>query len=381
MKLMEKILLATDFNEAANDAMQTAIILAKKFLSEIILIHIIPELEDISLPIDTIKANVKKMLENVKKHISDQGVTIPEPILLSGTAFHHITTYADIHNVNIIIIGEGESIDASKYRLGITACRIIRTSKKPVWIVKKGLPLQVKKIMCPVDFSNSSERALTNAIHLARKFEAELTVLYVVKPASSFYLKMTPVVKEEQKKWREFRISEFGKFLKKFDFYKVKWNKAIRDGNPAEGILSFISQFSPDLMVMGTIGRTGLDRLLIGSVAEKVTRELPCSTLLVKKEAPFHLKLDEKIAAIESFLKQGHELLETGFVPEAVEKFEYCIDHDVLFAPAWEGLAKAYDRLGRQKEYQKCLDQARHIRQQIWEKKVEFEIRKQMKKK
>ena len=103
MKLMEKMLLATDFNEGANDAMQTAIMLAKKFLSEIILIHIIPELDDISLPMDTIKANVKKMLENVKKHISDQGVTIPEPILLTGTPFQLITTYGDIHNVNVTL--------------------------------------------------------------------------------------------------------------------------------------------------------------------------------------------------------------------------------------------------------------------------------------
>jgi nucleotide-binding universal stress UspA family protein len=379
MKLMEKMLLATDFNEAANDAMQTAIMLAKKFLSEIILIHIIPELDDISLPMDTIKENVKKMLENVKKHISDQGVTIPEPILLTGTPFQLITVNGDIHNVNVIIIGGGERPDASGYRLGITAGRIIRISKKPVWIVKKGSPLQLKKIMCPVDFSDSSEMALKNAIHLARKFEAELTVLNVVKPAS-FYLKMTTVVKEEQKKWREFQISEFDKFLKKFDFYKVKWNKAIRDGNPAEGILLFISQFQPDLTVMGSIGRTGIARLLIGSVAEKVTRELTCSTLLVKAEAPFQLKLDEKIATIESFLKKGHELLETGFAPEAVEKFEYCIESDVLFAPGWEGLSKAYSRLGQEKESQKCLDQARSIRQKLWEKKVEFEIRKQMKK-
>jgi nucleotide-binding universal stress UspA family protein len=379
MKLMEKMLLATDFNEAANDAMQTAIMLAKRFVSEIILIHIIPELDDISLPMDTIQANVKKMLENVKKHISDQGVNIPEPILLTGTPFQLISTYGDIHNVNVIIVGEGEKPDSSGYRLGITAGRIIRTSKKPVWIVKKGSPLQLKKIMCPVDFSDSSERSLTNAIHLARKFEAELTVLYVAKPAS-FYLKMTPLVKEEQKKWREYQISEFDKFLKKFDFYKVKWDKAVRDGNPEEGILSFISQFQPDLTVMGSVGRTGISRMLIGSVAEKVTRELPCSTLLVKAEAPFQLKLDEKIATIESFLKQGHELLETGFAPEAVEKFEYCIENDVLFAPAWEGLAQAYSRLGQEKESQKCLDQAQSIRQKLWEKKVEFEVRKQMKK-
>lgn len=380
MQLMEKILWATDFHQAAVDAMQTAVMLAKKFHSGIILIHVIPELEDISLPKDTVIENIKKMLANIRDRISSEGINTPEPILLIGSPFDQITRYADELNVNIIILGAGEKLGTQKFQLGITAGRIIRDSRKPVWIVKKGAAPQLKEILCPVDFSDSSERALKNAIHLARQFEAQLTVLHVIKPPSGIYLKMTAVVKEERKRAREFHVSEFENFLKRFDFHKVKWEKAVQEGNPAEEILSFVSRFQPDLMAMGTVGRTGLDRILIGSVAEKVSRELPCSTVLVKSEAPLRLKLEEQMATIESFYKQGHELLEAGFASEAAAKFEYCIDNDVMFAPAWEGLAAAYQRLGREKESQKSLEKANTIRKKLWEKQVELEILKQMKK-
>lgn len=380
MKLMEKILWATDFHQAAVDAKQTAVMLAKKFQSEITLIHVIPELEDISLPRETVIENIKKMLANIRDRISGEGITTPEPILLIGSPFDQITRYADEHNVNIIIMGAGEKSSTQKFQLGITAGQIIRNSRKPVWIVKKGAAPQLKKILCPVDFSDSSERALKNAVHLARQFEAQLTVLHVIKPPSGIYLKMTAVVKEERKKAKEVHVSEFENFLKRFDFHRVKWEKAVEEGNPAEEILAFVSRFQPDLMVMGTVGRTGLDRILIGSVAEKVSRELPCSTILVKSEAPLRLKLEEQMAAIGSFFKQGHELLEAGFAPEAASKFEYCIANDVMFAPAWEGLAAAYARLGREKESQKSLEKANEIRKNLWEKQVELEIRKQRKK-
>lgn len=380
MKLMEKILLATDFNQAATDAMKTAIILAKKFQSEIILIHVIPEIDHLSLSPDIIEDNVKKLLENVRKNIAREGITTPEPILLSDVPFEHITTYAVLHDANVIIIGAGETYESGKFRLGITAGRVIRSSKKPVWIVKKGSQPHIKKILCPVDFSDSSEKALKNAVHLARKFESELTVLHVIKPTPVIYRGMKKLIEQEKTKAREFLISQFDKFLKKIDFYKVKWERVVREGNPAGEILAFISQWQPDLLVMGTVGRTGVDRILIGSVAEKVTRELPCSTMMVKADAPIRLKMDDRITTIDSCLKQGRELLENGFPEEAATRFEYCISNDMMFAPAWEGLAAAYHRLGREKDSQECLERADQIRKDLWEKQVRFELLEQMKK-
>ena len=379
MKVMEKILFATDFNQSANDAMKTALLLAKTFHSEIILIHVVPEIEHLSLSQETLKENVKKLLDNVNHHISNEGVTTSDPILLFGEPFDLISTYGDINNVNVIVLGAGEKQDTYKFPLGITAGRIIRSSKKPVWIVKKDSPPRLKKIVCPIDLSDSSERALKNAIHLARKFDARLTVLNVIKPPSSLYLKMHRSVEQEQKRLRKFHLSQFEAFLKKMDFYKVTWDKAVRDGNPAEEILSFVSGEQPDLLVMGTVGRTGLDRILMGSVAEKVTRELPCSTMMVKSESPFRLKMEDAFNTIKSCFKQGHELLEEGFAPEAAARFEHCVFRDVMFAPGWEGLASAYSRLGRDDDSRECLERAIQIRRELWEKQVRFEILKQKK--
>jgi nucleotide-binding universal stress UspA family protein len=382
MKLMEKIVLATDFSQAANDAMKTAIMLAKKFQSEITLIHVVPEIDHLSLSPDIVKNNIKQLLDNLKKNISDEGITTADPILSTGVPFDQISTYAVLHDANIIVLGAGETYESEKYRLGITAGRIIRSSKKPVWIVKKGAQPQLKKILCPVDFSDSSARAraLKNAVHLARQFDCQLSVLHVIKPTPAIYWKMTKVIREEKKKAREYIISQLDQFLKKTDLYQVKWEKVVKEGNPAEEILAFISMWQPDLTVMGTAGRSGVERFLIGSVAEKITRDLPCSIVMVKSDAPIRLKMDDRITTIDSCMKQGRQLLESGFSEEAAQRFEYCIANDLMFAPAWEGLAASYNRLGREEEAKECLERANQIRQDIWEKQVRLEILEQMKK-
>ncbi|NIM18288.1 MAG: hypothetical protein GTO45_40440 [Candidatus Aminicenantes bacterium] len=100
---------------------------------------------------------------------------------------------------------------------------------------------------------------------------------------------------------------------------------------------------------------------------------------MVKSEVPIRLKLEKSIKTIEDRLKRGHELLENGFALEAADQFEQCTGADVMFAPAWEGLAAAYRHLGREKEAEECRKQAQHIRQALWERQVEYEIRKQTK--
>ncbi len=78
------------------------------------------------------------------------------------------------------------------------------------------------------------------------------------------------------------RKRKFNSFLENFNLTDLNWRKEIQGGDPATEILVAISRYKSDLLIMGTIGKSGLNRLIMGSVTEKVIREVPCSFITLK---------------------------------------------------------------------------------------------------
>ena len=365
MKLLEKILFATDFSQAADNALQMANSIAKTFKSELIVIHVLPEIKDSPLASEMVEGSVAKRLKETQDTIKRNGITVNEPITTFGSAFDQIIQYANNYDVNVIIIGSGEKTRGDKFQLGITAEKLIRHANQPVWVVKKGASPIIKKILCPVDFSEPSRRALTNAIHLSRNFHTDLAILTVIELLPNVYGKRIDVSGDIQKVYEKNQNIQFAQFLREFDFHNVSWNKVIRQGVPDQEILNQVRGTKPDLLIMGSEGRTGLARLLWGSVAEKVIREMPCSVITVKWEDVFRLRLESQISDIETHLKQGQELLEKGFPEEAICQFEYIVSKDMMFAPAWEGLAATHDCLNHKEKSKHCREMAKRIRQTL----------------
>ena len=277
--------------------------------------------------------------------------------------------------MNVIILGAGEKAGDDRFRLGITAEKVGRKAHKPVWVVRADAAPAVKRILCPVDFSAPSRRALTNAIRLAREFQAELTVLTVIEPVSSFYSGMLKMAVEVEADHAERQRSEFDHFLGESNFLHLDWKKEVRSGKPHEQILAAVGETQADLIVVGTVGRTGLARMLMGSIAEKVVRKLPCSIITVKSEHVIRLRLEAEVADIETHFKQGKELLENEFPAEAVQQFELCLLKNPTYTYAWDQLAIAHENLGNQEEAEKCKHTATQILQSLWERQVQADIR------
>jgi universal stress protein E len=291
-----------------------------------------------------------------------------------GVAFDRIRRYAEEHDVNIIMIGAGRKPGDEAFPLGITAARICREAGKPVWVVKPGAPERIERILCAVDFSDPSRRALVNAVHLARSFHAELTVLTAVPPLAN-WLGEAPADAQEAFVARQ--RARFDEFLQPLDFHGISHQAVVRLGQPHEQILAAVAELKADLLVMGSVGRTGVARVLMGSVAEKVAREMPCSIITVKAEHAIRLQVDEEIADIRAHFHQGRELLDGGFPAEAAGQFRQCIANSPVYAPAWEGLAEALARLGRDAEAEDARRHARQIVHTLWDRQIEAEIRSQ----
>ena len=377
MKLLETILLATDFSDASDDATKAAINLAKAFGSKILMIHVLPDSKESPIPLDVVKKVAGNELRTTVRAINDAGVATGEPIIAFGSPFDQIIHFAELHDVNVIVIGSGQKHPRGKHTLGVTAEKLVRKSSKPVWVVRPGTKKNINKILCPVDFSEASHRALSNAVHLCRKFGAKLTILTVFEPLVNIYRIPVKVSAKEQKNTEKHQALQFNKFLAGFDLQSVPWKKEICRGKPHEQILSRVKALKPDLIVMGSAGKSGVARILLGSVAEKVVREIPCSVITVKSEHAIRLRLEAEIADIEDHIEEGKKLLEGGFLEEALNQFQMVIAKDITFVPAWEGLAAVHNRLGHDEEAERCRQEAAYIRKNLWEKKVAAEIRSQ----
>ncbi len=305
------------------------------------------------------------------------GLRVEKSIIAHGSPFDRIIHWADIEDVNVIFVGSELKSPDSSFRLGVTPERLIRKSDKPVWVVKPGGAPLPRRIVCAVDFSGPSRRALTNAIHLARQLDADLTILHVLDSAlSPFANTPSPAAADlalEQQKHQ----AEFDDFLAGFHIEGIRVTPCLHAGSPSLEILKRVREARADLLVLGSVGRTGLPRILMGSVAEKVLRELPCSVITVKAEHVIRVEVDLELDDLEEQCAQGERLLQEGFPAEALAQFEACLAKDRLYLPAWEGAATAHERLGHVNRAEQCRAKAVEIRERLHFKKLENSIRAQ----
>lgn len=376
MKLLEKILLAQDFSKSSQNLVHSAIELAKIFESKIVAIHVLPD--------DIVNKKVKALLnetamtklEDTVKRIEDEGVDVDNPLLAFGSPHAAIARAAVDINANVILTGSGESKKGDTFQLGTTTGRIIQKSEKPVFVIKEGILLNVHHILCPVDFSESSKRALKNAMTMARRFKSELTILAVCELQGSTWFSSEKDKELENELRYTLHQEEFDSFLKSFDLSNINWTKEVPKGNPAKEILSAISRKMIDLLIMGTAGRTGLNRMIMGSVTEKVVREVPCSFLTLKSEDVISLQLETHMKDIEKLHNTGLQLMEDGFYEEAIGQFKACLGINDMHVPAYKGLAEVYKKLGQPERARMYSSNAKEIMDKIWYQKIEDEVRK-----
>lgn len=145
------------------------------------------------------------------------------------------------------------------------------------------------KILLPTDGSKYAEKAAKHAIWIAGHSNAEILALNVVDtsslvglPAEDLTVRVTEILKEEGHKSLETISKMITELEKEEGFQKgVKLIKKTKDGSPADVILKTVKEDNIDLIVMGTSGKHGLDRFLLGSVTEKVVRSAKCPVLAV----------------------------------------------------------------------------------------------------
>ena len=376
MKLLEKILVPIDVNIDYKEQLNTAINIALSYNSEIIVMYVLSE-EIVHNDIKELVINaISESLNKVKETLKKEGILIKEPSIVFGNPVDEILQSSISENVNLILIGSGIIDEKEKFRLGINADKLIRLSDKPVWVVKSNEETKLTNILCPVDFSDPSRRALKNAIILSRKFKANLRILGVYKPFVSTSLRLN-VDTEEENAYRLGMIEkEMKQFVKEFDLDGIDHVIDIQAGVAHENILHTIKEYGHDLLVMGTNGRSGLNRIVMGSVTEKVTREMPCSFVTTKTQDIIQLRFDNEIKEIEIHFKNANNLVENGFYKEAINQYMICLQINDMHIPTMYKLAEVHKIIGDNAKAGYYDNMAKDLLARLWDKKIELEIRK-----
>lgn len=149
--------------------------------------------------------------------------------------------------------------------------------------------IEIRRILCPIDFSDYSRHALDHAVAIARWYESTIAVLHVFSttPVAAYApgapgfepIVLTPADRDQL-------LVEVQRFIEPESAPGIPIEMMIREGSPASEILSQAAETQSDLLVMGTHGRAGFERLLLGSVTEKVLRKATCPVLTVPRRHP-----------------------------------------------------------------------------------------------
>ena len=225
---------------------------------------------------------------------SAPGVTI-EALVREGNTATEILEQATGMKADLLVIGTHGRSGFERLLLGSVAEKVLRKASCPVMTVPRRLPDAVpagpvlyKRILCPVDFSESSLRALKYATSMAQEADGQLTVLHVVahefenaadmaSMVSDAGITVGSFVKQREEALRR-RLQEAVATAPEF----CSVESLITHGKPWREVLRIAAERQSDLIVMGVQGRGAADLLFFGSTTQHVVREASCPVLTLR---------------------------------------------------------------------------------------------------
>jgi len=311
MKEFKNILFPVDLSKTSAKMVPYVLLMANRFKSKIHLLFVVREfdhLTEIYVSKDTIRnfyTNIiegceKSLYEFQEKHFNQFSNTSSKVAI--GDISEEIAKYIKSEKIDLMILGTHGRKGMDKIFFGSIAERLLKTAMIPIFLVnpyrsKLSVPIDALKmneanklkirkkprILFAVDLSEISIKLVPFVELLAQKFQAEIHLITVVRPAGYF----TAVYQESHslESFNDMIIDETK--AKLIDFKNQNFNgfpdaKAHVDyGDIPEEIIDHINDKKIDFLVMGTHGRKGIDKILFGSVAERVAKTSPVPILLI----------------------------------------------------------------------------------------------------
>jgi len=292
----QKILIATDFSTTADSAEKLGFKLARRLGAELHVLHVRVILED-PLMAEEKQLEIERLMasaDDATKAAFDRTLdtttefTVQTHLVRSISAAEAITETASELGCDLIVMGTHGRRGIKHFLLGSVAEHVVRTVPIPVLTVRPGIELPdraVRRILVPFDFSDQSGNAARIAGDWADAFGAEITLLHVVEPVVYPEIYSINVVSDDVMTRLRDRATEALDQSAEEILGDRPVSTTVLIGRAADAIVAEAQPENFDLVVMGTRGLSGLEQLVLGSVAEAVLRRCPVPLLTVTSES------------------------------------------------------------------------------------------------
>jgi nucleotide-binding universal stress UspA family protein len=298
METFRRLFVAIDFSPDSDEALRQAHERAESTGAELAVCHIVPNhlRSNLLFPQISRVAALKVPLESARfatmvstrvSEITGRTEDQFQLIVDDGTPQALILSNAEEWKADLIFMGSHGETDAADALLGSITNSVLRHAHCPVLVVRPSK--MTRRIVAGTDFSDPSLNAVKAAAKEAARTSARLTVVHSLDliwtpasyPAMAFGGNPTEMSAEEIKELESVAQERLEEALKQAN---VTAEPLITTGAAGMAIIEVASEEKAQLIVVGTVGRTGLRRALLGSVAEAVAKGAPCSVLVVRND-------------------------------------------------------------------------------------------------
>ncbi|CAN5871744.1 universal stress protein [soil metagenome] len=286
-----KIVCATDFSDIATHALDTAIAIAKEQRCALVITNAwqLPALlyNDFVFPAEAAQQMAdaaEQSLQGAVKNATKSGVPNVTSASLRGPAAQALLSFVEATpDADLVVVGTHGRGGVSRFLLGSVATHVIRHAQCSVLAVHASDALPpFASVACAIDFSDASPVAVSSALTIAGPSLRRLSLVHVTDHATGNRSEAVVEFAMRVEQRAEARLDDLVEHVRSRTSAEVVGLR--RQGTPHRELLNvFETQPTPSLAVVGSHGRTGLRRIVLGSVAENVVRHAPCSVLVARE--------------------------------------------------------------------------------------------------
>lgn len=278
-----KILVAIDGSQTSLHALEESFKLAQNEGSWITAVSVIPAYTgDLDLvAVGNIMAAMRKPCDEAlvkAKELADKHRALIKTVCEEGEPHERIIDLAQAENCDLIVMGRRGLRRLERVLVGSVTARVIGYSPIDVLVIPRDTNVDFKKVLFATDGSKYSKSAEKKAIDFAKSYGGEIAVISVVDVPSEFYAESPKTIEELVNKAKGY-VEDV---KREAQSEGVKAETIVREGEAYQVITDLAKKLDAGIIVMGSHGRTGLKRLLMGSVTEKVIGHTPCPVLVAK---------------------------------------------------------------------------------------------------
>ncbi len=292
------VLVATDFSDTGQSAVAWGAELAHLHAAQLVLFHALmpplpssPAPEFVPLPVrfhEDLRAGIEERLARAAAELRASGLRV-ETDMVVGAAAATILAAAQRWRAGVIVAGTRGSTGWRRVWLGSTAAHLVRDAHGPVLTVHPadaGRHRPVRTVLVPTDFSRDAELAVEASVRLLHPAAAEsrVVLLHVFHVPVEFVAPLpAPVLLEDLPQVEAAARLELERIAAQVRGAGLRVEVLACEGYPPQTITQQAADLGADLVAMGTHGRSGLKRLLLGSTAERVLAAAPCPVLTIRR--------------------------------------------------------------------------------------------------